>query len=208
MREWTEREYGLLEGVSTKLTTRRSVVRSVNTPSTNQIENWTWDQGTWDDVQQAIIELEEQVDELVWQEVIEIVAENDLSQPSENRKFVVSNELLDVPLTFWNVLPELVDTYWLVATQDYTFTQVSRSSELYPAFAAAHEYRMIWRATSPDQPVLCKHVMVLVWLAEWWDLIYSSANVFDVYRQEAIVRWYTNFWCEDQNQQALFANLP
>ena len=128
----------------------------------------------------------------------------------EDRLFAVSNELLDVPLTFGNLLPRLLDAYDLPLTTDTSvvFTNVATSDSLYPAFATAYSYRMIGRATYPDQPILCQHLMVLLGLAEEWELSYTSANVFDVYWAEAERRWYTAYGCEELDQQALFANLP
>ena len=73
----------------------------------------------------------------------------------------------DVPLTFGTVLPLIIEQYDLAPSSNvYTFTHVGRSDPLYDTFATARDYTMIGTATHPDLSVLCKHVMVLVGLAE------------------------------------------
>jgi hypothetical protein len=88
----------------------------------------------------------------------------------------------------------------------YTFSFVAQDSALYESFAIAREYTMIGSATRPEQPVLCKHLMVLLWLAEWWDVVVTG-DVFDAYRNMATDTWYIGT-CIDQNQQARMSDVP
>lgn len=112
-------------------------------------------------------------------------------------------------LTFANYLPILVETYNLEQSSDaYTFSYVSRESPLYDAFATARAYSMIGSATRPDQLIQCRHLMVLLGLAEGWDLNYTSANVFDVFAAYAQTQGYISERCEDPLAVATFADLP
>ena len=123
--------------------------------------------------------------------------------------FNVSSLPEDTKLTFWNFLPLLVHTYGLPASEhSYNFSFVSKEDALYPVFAIARDYNMIGNATRPDQKILCKHLMVLLWLAEERELTYNASNVFDVFWKEAEKRWYTDHGCEEMNQTAMIKNLP
>jgi hypothetical protein len=121
----------------------------------------------------------------------------------------VNSELnKDTELTFGNFLPELIKKYNLwPAKSQYVFTHVSSSSELYTPFNIARDYTMIWSATHPDQKILCKHLMVLVWLAEWWD-VDVSWWVFEWYRLTAQEKWYLSNGCTQQNTQATYGQVP
>lgn len=112
----------------------------------------------------------------------------------------VAVEDTSVWLTFGLLLPKLVERYTLwPPTWTYSFAFVDQSSPLYDSFAIARDYSMIGTATSPNQIVLCKHMMVLMWLAEWWELAWW--DVFTAYWNEATRRWYTTT-CSEQNAQA------
>lgn len=114
-----------------------------------------------------------------------------------------------MPLTFGNFLPLLVRTYNLVRpTTVYTFTHVAADSDLYDAFATARAYTMIGSATRPEQVIQCRHLMVLLGLAEDRQLTYNADNVFDVYWDYAESKGYTAYGCEDPLEIATFAMLP
>lgn len=139
---------------------------------------------------------------------IEGIDEGKKIDEEKNRLFW-ANVDSDRVLTFGNFLPILVKTYDLSAGSEYNnFVYVSKDNDLYPAFATARDYTMIGSATHPDQEILCKHLMVLLWLAEGRKLSYTVDTVFDIYWTEARKRWYLDYGCEEMNQEASFENLP
>lgn len=91
---------------------------------------------------------------------------------------------------------------------DYSFTYVVPSSVLYPSFVLARDYTMIGSNTHPETTITCQTLMVLLGLAQGWDLDYTSATVLDVYRQEAQERGYTSHGCSDRDAAAQWQYLP
>jgi hypothetical protein len=104
----------------------------------------------------------------------DIFGDNDgeeVSDAEDNLDDVGENTLSEIDvsqeLTFGNYLPVLVETYDLpLPSAPYTFTYVAAGSELYDAFATARSYDMIGSATRPEQVIQCRHLMVLLGLAE------------------------------------------
>jgi len=177
----------------------------------------TWISSFWTSVSE-IVEIEDTVDE--WSGAL-LEEDNDITikeidallENIDINKDLAVDEVEDSQandtqlLTFGNTLPVIVDTYNLwPANGVYSFTFVSQDSDLYEPFAVAREYAMIGSATNPNQPVLCKHLMVLIWLAEWRD-VSGSTDVFNAYRTVAQERWYLAS-CSDLNQQARLSDIP
>lgn len=140
----------------------------------------------------------------------------DIEATSEIKEHIGKKRLFDhlsldsqTTLTFGNFLPLLVEKYSLPKSEHiYNFTYVGKDNDLYVPFSIARDYNMIGNATRPDQKILCKHLMVLLWLAEERELSYNAHNIFEVFWKEAEKRWYTDYGCEDLDQVATVANLP
>lgn len=113
-------------------------------------------------------------------------------------------------LTYGNLLPLLVERYALTADTSRTadFVYVAEGSPLYEPFLIGKQYRMIGTNTSPESLVTCKHLMVLLGLAEGRAVSYSAGGIFDAYRQEAERRGYLQAGCDEMDQIATRDDLP
>lgn len=89
------------------------------------------------------------------------------------------------PLTYRVLLP-FFENAWLLpeTTAKPTFTNLSSTDPLYPAFQRAWGLKMIGTNIKPDWQVRCENLMVLIGLAKKWQ-VSSALPVLDAYRQAA-----------------------
>lgn len=105
-------------------------------------------------------------------------------------------EIPDGPLTFADVVPIIVQKYNLPTNwRDVTFTNISRTNELYPYFKAWYHDRFFWSSINPNTQVSCNVYFVMLGLAQNRPVSYNANNVFSVFSQEATSRWQ-DFGCK------------
>lgn len=111
------------------------------------------------------------------------------------------NEIWQLPnwenLSFGMILPFLINKFWIEfeSSSFYEFEYVVRDNILYDYFNTAYKYWLIWRDTNPDNLVTCETFMVMVGLLDWWELEFNKYNIFDVFWNEALLKWYVPDSC-------------
>lgn len=110
-------------------------------------------------------------------------------------------------LTFAQVVPVLVDKFKLpVPSWSINFTNIASNSSIYNAFKAWYAARFFGPSINPSSTVSCNVYFVMLWLAQKWDVNYTSSTIFTAYRAEAEKRWQL-YWCEAW-KNITEANLP
>lgn len=114
----------------------------------------------------------------------------------------------DTFLTYGSFLPALVDVYGLSYQGDwYSFSRIKQTSDLYEVFNTAYSLGMIGKDIDPSWRMRCKHMMVLLGLAEAWDVT-NKASIFDAYWSYAQSMEYTTHGCDDQEAYARRKDIP
>jgi len=72
--------------------------------------------------------------------------------------------------------------------KDISFSYVSFSNENYAARRTAYERKMIGKTTNPTKYIVCESYIVMKWLLEKWNVVYTSTNVLEKFRAEAVKR--------------------
>lgn len=137
-----------------------------------------------------------------WIRIEDIVnkEEVDTDEIQEEVEFLVPPQAITL-MTYADLLPIIVNRYDLgPASWTYSFTNIANSSPLYAPFARARDLWMIWTDISPTRQVKCKNLMVIIGLAEWWN-ISTASWVFNAYWSEATSRWITQA-CGEQEDVA------
>lgn len=128
--------------------------------------------------------------------------------PPTSTKLFSAQERAGQVLTYSSFLPALVSVYGLVAPASQpVFAHVPPTSSLYEPYRVAYAKRMIGSYTNPASEIKCKHLMVLLWLAEW-RTVTPSETIFDAYRQQAQSKGYLRGWCITQENLAHWEDLP
>ena len=110
-------------------------------------------------------------------------------------------------LTFAQVVPVLVDRFKLpVPSWSVKFTNIASSSTIYNAFKAWYAARFFGPSINPSTTVSCNVYFVMLWLAQKWDVSYTSSTIFTAYRAAAEKNWQI-YWCENW-KYVTEANLP
>ncbi len=96
-------------------------------------------------------------------------------------------------LTYADVIPYLVKTYnvTMKGSKYPTFSNISKTSTLYSAFAIASSRGMIGKDINPTTTVSCKTYLVMKGIAAWWEVSYTWLP-FDAYRAAAVSRGKVN----------------
>lgn len=111
------------------------------------------------------------------------------------------------PLTFAQVVPVIVAKYNLTKNgPDITFTNISKSHELYQDFKAWYTARFYGTNIHPSSIVSCNVYFVMLGIAQNWSVQYNSSTIFSAYAAEATKRWQT-FGCT-AGASVTEANLP
>ncbi len=150
--------------------------------SNDEILNWTENDAFID-----LTELFEDPDEQWW--------ENLTWEDTEETEVFPSR-----PMLYSDLLPWIVERYNIDTTARYTFTNLSSDAPLYSAFNIARAEWMVWSNIDPQRRVWCQNLMVILWLAEWWN-VNMSVGVFERYWTVAQERWLTEF-CPTRTQIA------
>ena len=97
-------------------------------------------------------------------------------------------------LNYAQVIPYLVWTYNLKNTsnKNTTFTNISKSNDLYSVFNIAASKSMIGWDINPTSKLSCNTYMVLKGIAAGRKVEYSAGNPFSAYRKEAEKKWAVN----------------
>ena len=104
----------------------------------------------------------------------------------------VNYKKVNTNLTYNNIIPYLISKYWLNSNNkpNITFKYISKNNQNYKYFKVAYFYKMFGKNSNPNLRVRCRNFAVLLWLAEWWNVNYNRNNVFNVFYQKAIKKWY------------------
>jgi hypothetical protein len=125
----------------------------------------------------------------------------------------VSKNLLSITrdqriATYANFLPLLLKKYQLSSKGNISFSFVSKTNVLYPAFLAAYQKWLIWIHTNPTAILKCKYVMTMIGLLEAPALQKWSTNVHTTYWEYAKKRWYLVNGCDQKEEVATYTTLP
>jgi len=136
--------------------------------------------------------------------------EHEVEELSEPRSF--SLYFTDIEeITFGDFIPLLWERYTdsdvSYLSQVVDFSYITRQSVLYPSFVYALNQNMIGINQDPDQVMKCKHLLIMMWLAESWDIQDGSDIVAD-YRSDNRATKILNQWCKSPDQLVLWVNLP
>lgn len=111
------------------------------------------------------------------------------------------------PLSFAYVVPAIVEKFYLPTNgANVTFTNISRTNALYPAFKAWYHKKFFGTNINPNTIVSCNVYFVMLWLAQNWNPAYNATNVFSVFAKEAVARGQT-YGCQPGGNVTA-ANLP
>jgi hypothetical protein len=96
------------------------------------------------------------------------------------------------PVTYAEVIPAIVKKFNLGSSgPDVTFTNISRTSALYPAFKAAYKAKFFGAGINPAGKVPCNIFFVLLGLSQGWNPPHTPATLFTAYAAEASARGQT-----------------
>ena len=123
-----------------------------------------------------------------------------------NEEKIVKNEEkssknINVDLTYYEIIPFIVNKYWLnnKTKLDINFKYILNDDKNYKYFKIAYYHKMFGKNSNPNLKVRCRNFAVLLWLAEHWDVVYNRNNVFDVFWNKALEKWYNfNNCCKSQ----------
>jgi len=118
---------------------------------------------------------------------------------NNNENKIVKNT--NTTVSYYSLIPEIIQKYWLDSSnkKDIFFKYISKDDTDYNYFKTAYYYKMFGKNSNPNLKVRCRNFAILLWLAEWWNLKYTRNNVFDVFYNEAIKKWYKfNNCCKSQ----------
>ena len=130
-------------------------------------------------------------------DVISSLLNNDENKISQDVKWEKTNNIL----IYYDIIPYLVSKYWLSSDNKkyINFKYISKNDWNYKYFKTAYYHKMFGKNSNPKWKVRCRNFAVLLWLAEWWKVNYNRSNVFDVFYQKAIQKWYEfNKCCKSQ----------
>lgn len=84
----------------------------------------------------------------------------------------------------------LIDKYNvpLVTTPNVSFTYVTTKNPYYTERRTAYANKMIGKTTNPSKYIVCESYIVMKWLLEKWNVVYTSSNVLTKFRDEAVKR--------------------
>ncbi|USN54682.1 MAG: hypothetical protein H6765_09400 [Candidatus Peribacteria bacterium] len=118
--------------------------------------------------------------------VLEPVAAEVVLEGEDERLFANFQSNPDEVLNYGNFLPAVKQVYDLPTLDgSVLFNYVPSSSPLYASFQAAYAKRMIGSNTNPDTKIRCGNLMVLLGLAEGWNLAYAPSTIISQFWQEA-----------------------
>jgi len=100
----------------------------------------------------------------------------------------------DSPLTYWLVIKYLMDFYEipLSSKTNISFTNISKTNELYPYFVTAIQYSIIWKTQKVSLNVKCDNYLVMKWILLWWDVSGYQWDIFAKYYNVAKDLWELN----------------
>ncbi len=128
----------------------------------------------------------------------------------ENDRILSHFFSLNEEITYWKLIFKLWELFdWSVdVSQSHTFSYIWQEEVLYPSFLYAVKKRMIWTSLDPNKVVKCWNLFALLWIAQWWDLEYTSEDIITVFRSEAEKNGYLEYWCIDSNTLVTWKMLP
>jgi len=72
--------------------------------------------------------------------------------------------------------------------KDISFTYVTTKNPYYAERRTAYANKMIGKTTNPSKYIVCESYIVMKWLLEKRNVVYTSTNVLDKFRAEAVKR--------------------
>ncbi len=128
--------------------------------------------------------------------------------PSESSKNTANpNKDTTKALSFAQVVPTIVNTYWLSAAwPDVKFINISKTNNLYNAFKAWYNSRFYGLSINPQNIVSCNVYFVMLGIAQKWNVQYTPTTIFSAHAAEATKRGQT-FGCVSW-KNVTEANLP
>lgn len=110
-------------------------------------------------------------------------------------------------LSFAYVVPAIVKKFNLPTNgRDVIFTNISKTSEIYPYFKAGYYKKFFGLGVNPNTITSCNVYFVMLGLAQNRNPSYTPSTVFSVFAKEAAARWQT-YGCEP-GWNVTAANLP
>ncbi len=187
------------------------VFLSIQKPSTAQ-------NNTSSITQQHLLSLIDSIDsldnDLITQSVSPSSQAPSLSTKKTQKNVLSSYFGTEEPVAFGEFISLLWSTYtssdMSFASQNVDFSYIPSESALYPAFVYAHSLGMIGVDVDPSDIIKCKHMVVMLWLAQWWDISgLVASDIVDKYwdfagRNSSIL----TYGCIEQNQLVIWSMLP
>lgn len=93
---------------------------------------------------------------------------------------IVENQNLDALATYLDVIKYLLKDEKLSTKINLTFNYMKKTDPDYAYFKTAHEKRLIWTDTNPNQTPSCETFVVMKWLIEEWN-VWSYTNIKQAY---------------------------
>ncbi len=76
----------------------------------------------------------------------------------------------------------------LITKKDLTFTYVTTKNPYYAERRTAYANKLIWKTTNPSKYIVCESYIVMKWILEKRNVVYTSSNVLTKFRDEAVKR--------------------
>ncbi len=115
-------------------------------------------------------------------------------------------------LTYKDLIPFLVKKYYL-SSDNYADIElwrgISKDDEDYKYFKTAYYFHMFdIEIKDINEYARCKDLMFFVWQAQRRNLQYTSVNGYDVFWTEAAKQWLLAKWCNQQNKNVVWKDIP
>lgn len=114
-------------------------------------------------------------------------------------------------LTYKDLIPFIVKKYYL-SSDNYPDIDLWRNIEKdddYKYFKTAYYFNMFdIEIKDINDYAKCKDLMFFLWQAQRRWLQYTKENVYDVFWAEAIRQWFLNKWCNQQNKNVVWKDIP
>ncbi len=115
---------------------------------------------------------------------------------NDDNSIKVTNLWQNKYLTYNDIIPFIVKKYSLSTSwKDIILKFISRNNSNYKYFKIAYYHKMFGKYSNPSTKVRCRNFAVLIWLAEWRNINYTKENVFSLFRNKAIEKWYNFNTC-------------